>query len=95
MKETELTFEQFPLRVPSEKKISAKLEDLIKEVEECGSYLTAKTAIKHWNKFGNELATDATIIQVRYSLDTKNPVYKRAQDKLDELMPLFSAYETK
>ena len=95
MKNLDLTFEQFPLNVPSEKKVTKKLDALLAELEECGSYATAKTAIKHWNKYSNDLATDATTIQVRYSLDTRNPAYKRAQDKLDELMPIFSAYSTK
>ena len=77
MKDLDLTFEQFPLNVPSEKKITKKLEELIQELEECGSYLTAKTAIRHWNKYIMDLETDATTISVRYSLDTRNPVYKQ------------------
>ena len=95
MKDLDLKFEEYPLNVPTEKRLINKLESLISELEECGSFLTAKTAIKHWNKFGIELATDASVIGVRYSLDTRNPVYKKAQDRLDELMPVVSNYSTK
>lgn len=95
MKQQHLTFEEYPLHVPSEKKVVKKLESLIQELEECGSSNTAKVAIKHWNKFMNELATDMQIITVRYTIDTTNPVYKDAQDKLDEISPLISNYSSK
>ena len=75
-KELDMKFEDFPLNVPSEKRIINKLEDLLKDLEECGSALTANLAIKHWNKYMTQLHTDASIIYVRYSCDTKNPVYK-------------------
>ena len=95
MKELKLTFEEFPLNVPSEKRIVNKLESLVNELEECGSFLTAKPVIKKWNKYMEDLSTDISVIYVRYSLDTKNPVYKKAQDKVDEIMPLISNYSTK
>ena len=95
MKELNLKFEDFPLHMPNEKKIVAKLDSLVKELEECGSFLTAKPVIKRWNKYMEELQTDGTIISVRYSLDTRDPVYKKAQDKLDEIYPVVSNYATK
>ena len=81
----DMKFEDFPLNVPSEKRIVKKLESLVQELEECGSALTASIAIRHWNKYMTQLQTDQSIIYVRYSCDTKNPVYKRAQDRVDEL----------
>ena len=49
MKDLDLKFEEYPLNVPSEKRLVNKLESLISELEECGSFLTAKNAVKHWN----------------------------------------------
>ena len=95
MKETNLKFEDYPLHVPTEKRTINKVESLVKDLEECGSALTAKLAIKHWNKYMDELATDMSVITVRYTLDTRSPVYKRAQDKLDELQPVISNYANK
>ncbi len=92
MKEANLKFEQYPLRVPTEKRMINKLESLIEELEECGSAKTAKLAIKHWNKYMSELGTDVGVIQCRYTLDTTNKVYKNAQDKVDELSPVFTKY---
>ena len=91
----DLKFEEYPLNVPSEKRLTNKLESLIADLEECGSALTAKTAIRHWHKFGEELNTDVGVIQVRYTLDTRNQTYKKAQDRCDELMPIVSNYSNK
>jgi len=95
MKDTNLKFEQYPLHIPTEKRTINKLESLISDLEECGSALTAKVAVKHWNKYMNELATDMNVIQVRYTLDTRNKVYKNAQERLDEISPLIANYTTK
>ena len=94
-KELDMKFEDFPLNVPSEKRIVKKLESLIQELEECGSALTASQVIRHWNKYMTQLQTDQSIIYVRYSCDTKNPVYKRAQERVDELSPIVSNYANK
>ena len=93
--ELNLKFEDYPLHVPTEKRTINKLEGLLKEIEECGSALTAKTAIKHYNKYMTEIGTDMGVIGVRYSLDTRNRVYKNAQDKVDEISPLISSYGIK
>lgn len=95
MKDLNIKFEEYPLNVPTEKRTLKKLEKLVQEVEECGSFLTAKNAIRHYNKFMSELSTDMSVIEVRYSLDTQNPVYKKAQSKVDEISPLISNYSTK
>ena len=95
MKEKYLRFEDYPLRIPTEKRTINKAEAIISELEQCGTMLTAKPVIRHWNKFVSELETDISVIQVRYTLDTKNKVYKNAQNKVDELLPVFSNYSTK
>ena len=95
MKNQQLKFEEYPFKVPSEKRTLNKLESLVNELEECGSALTAKSAIKHWNKFMNELSTEMNVIQVLYTLDTRNKTYKNAQERLDEISPLIANYSTK
>ncbi len=92
MQTEELKFSKYPLIVPTEKRTINKLEKLVEELKECGSAKTAMTAIKHWNKFNDELETQISVIYVLYSLDTTNKVYKNAQDRVDELTPLLSKY---
>lgn len=75
-------FEDYPLNVPSLKKVSKKLEELIEELKECGSFKTANSVYKKWNKYTSQLETDMSVIMVRYTTDVNNVVYKRAQEKL-------------
>ena len=94
MKEQQLKFEDYPFHVPTEKRTINKLESLVSDLEECGSALTAKLAVKHWNKYMAELSTDMNIITVRYTLDTRSPVYRKAQAALDEISPVIAKYST-
>lgn len=92
MKTQAVKFSQYPFIVPTEKRIANKLEKLISNLKECGSARTATLAVKHWNKYGEELSTQLSLISVKYSVDTTNKVYKKAQDRMDELSPLISKY---
>ena len=88
----DMKFEDFPLNVPNEKRITKKLGSLIEELGKCTDAASAYKVIKKWNKYMTQLSTDQSIIYVRYSCDTKNPVYKKAQDRVDELSPIVSNY---
>ena len=92
MKAPDLKFSEYPFIVPTEKRMSNKFESLIKDLKECGSARTALLVIKHYNKFLDELYTQAAIISVKYACDTTKPAYKKAQDRLDELTPIMSNY---
>ncbi len=93
MKE-DLKFSEYPFIVPTEKRVTNKLQSLIQELKECGSVNTASLVIKHWNKYMDELMTESNIIYVLYSLDSNNKAYKNAQDKMDELYPVINNYST-
>ena len=92
MKTPEIKFSQYPFIVPTEKRVTNKLDKLIGELKECGSPKTASVAVRHWNKYGEELGTELSLIYVKYSVDTKNVAYKKAQERMDELSPLISKY---
>lgn len=91
----ELKFEEYPLNVPSEKRLVAKLESLVKELETAKNIDEAVKAIKHWNKYMTVVGTTSAVTYVRYSCDTQNPTYKKAQGKFDELSPIISNYSNK
>ena len=93
MKE-DLVFSDYPLIVPTEKRTINKLENLINELKGCGSAMTASLALKHWNKYMDDLQTQIGVVYVLYSLETTNKAYKRAQDQVDELVPLINKYAT-
>ena len=85
-------FEDYPLNVPSAKRLEKKIGQLVQELKECGSALTAVPVIKKMNKLMESVHTDMSVIYVLATLDTTNPVYKKAQDKCDEISPLISSY---
>ena len=94
MNNLDLRFEEYPLNIPSEKRTLNKLQKLVESLKKCESAKEAKAVINKWNKYMSELQTDMSVISVRYSLDTRNETYKKAQDKLDEISPLISNYAT-
>lgn len=94
MKTSDIKFSEYPFIVPTEKRVVNKLEKLIQDLKECGSSGTASLAVKHWNKYMTELQTELSLIYVKYSVDTRNKAYKKAQDRMDELYPLFNKYST-
>ncbi len=92
MKNTEIKFSNYPFIVPTRKRMCNKFESLISELKQCGSARTASLAVKHWNKYTEEIGTEFAVISVLYSLDTRNKAYQRAQAAIDELSPLISDY---
>ena len=92
MQVPDLKFSEYPFIVPTEKRMCNKLESLIQDLKECGSARTAMLAIKHFNKYMDELGTQASIIGVKYACDTTKLSNKKAQERLDELSPIISNY---
>ena len=91
---SKLKFEEFPLRVPNEKRIAKKLTEFIQLLQQADSKEKVFAVIKKYNKFMEGVSTDMGVIAIRYSLETNNPLYKKAQDKVDEISPLISNYST-
>lgn len=85
-------FEDYPLNIPSAKRLQKKISSLVEELKQCGSALTAVPVIKKFNKLMEEVNNDMSIIYVRATLNTQDPIYKRAQEKCDEISPLISSY---
>ena len=92
MKVPDLKFSEYPFIVPTEKRMCNKLESLVQDLKECGSARTALLAIKHFDKYMDELTTQAQIIGVKYACDTTKLANKKAQERLDELSPIIANY---
>lgn len=89
-----MKFEEFPLIVPSEKKIVKKGKKLLEDFKSAKSNEEAYKAYKKFEKFGEEIATQFTTIQVNFTLDTRNETYKHAQEVLDEVGPVITGVNT-
>ena len=92
MKHAELKFEDYKYKVPNEKVLSKKLEALLAQLKECKDFASALPIIKKWNKLAEDIYTDFSIIYVKYSCDTTNESYVKAQERCDEVSPILSKY---
>ena len=94
MKKQPIKFSEYPLVVPSEKRISKKMEKLLSDFKACSTASEAIKVINKINAFFEELETESSVIYVLYSCNTTNEKYKKAQDVVDELSPLVGKYST-
>ena len=94
MKKQPIKFSEYPLVVPTARRLSKKMDKLISDLKACQ---TAKEAIKVINKISayfEEIETETSVIYVLYTCNTTNEKYKKAEDAVDELSPLISKYAT-
>ena len=87
----DVKFNEIPLRVPNLKSIEGKVKALIAELKEAKDYASGMKVIKKMNKLSDKIQTESTVISIRYSLNTTDPKIAKAQDKMDNMMPLLSA----
>ena len=94
MKKQPIKFSEYPLVVPNAKRMSKKMDKLISDLKACQTAKEAFKVINRINSYFEELETETSVIYVLYTCDTTNEEYKKAQDTVDELSPLFGKYST-
>ena len=94
MKHVELKFADYPFVVPNAKTIGKKLQGIIDELAKAQDFKSALPLIKKWNKAMTDIYTNFSVIYVKYSCDTENEKYVKAQEKCDEISPIISNYAT-
>ncbi|NLB49345.1 MAG: M3 family oligoendopeptidase [Erysipelotrichia bacterium] len=87
-----MKFEEYPLRVLSLKRVEKKLGEAILNLQNSKTPKDALATIRKLSRYADDLSTDMTIISIRYSLDTENKIYQKAQNKTDEISPLIANY---
>ena len=94
MKDINIKFEDYPFKVPSIKKVSAKMAKFIEELRACQTASEANKVMKRLNKYMEEVGTEMNLIYVLYSIDTRKPEYVKAIGVVDEIGPVISNYGT-
>ena len=84
-------FEEWPFRVPNVKKAIEKLNAVVEELKSASDGPAALKAFKKRSRFMDALQDDITHVSVLFSLDTQNKKYAKAQNKLNEELPLLQA----
>ena len=94
MKKQPIKFSEYPLIVPNAKRLSKKMDKLISDLKACQTANEAFKVINKINSYFEDLETETSVIYVLYTCDTTNEQYKKAQETVDELSPLFGKYST-
>ena len=94
MKKQPIKFSEYPLVVPTAKQISKKMDKLINDLKACQTANEAFKVINRINSYFEDLETETSVIYVLYTCNTTNEEYKKAQEAVDELSPLFGKYST-
>ena len=87
-----MNFNELPINVPDIKKVAKFFKTLLEELKAANDAETVTKLMKKMNKFGSDISTDITVIQIRYSIDTTNEEYRTANDQLSEILPHFSSF---
>jgi len=85
-----IKFEDLPLKKPSYKSIEKKLVSLISALKEAKDAKEGLKVIRSLESYMDKVQTQITVISIRYSLNTTDPVISKAQDAVDEMMPRVS-----
>ena len=90
MKNLDIKFEEIPIKKISYKSIEKKLTGFVNELKEAKDYKSGLKVINAFERYMSKFSTNVTVIQIRYSLNTQDKVVAKAQDQVDEMMPLVS-----
>ena len=82
-----MNFNDIPLKVPSLKKLTKKYGDYILAVKWAKSANEVLSVIKKVYKLQDDYMTDLTVVSVRFSIDTTNKEYQKANALVDEISP--------
>ena len=88
-------FEEWKFKVPQFEKEVAKVEELTLALENAKDAAEALAIVKKHNKLSDKFGNEATHVEVLYTLDTTNPKYEKAQNVMNEGMPLYQNAEVK
>lgn len=83
-------FSEMKFVKPNFAKIEAKLTGLINQFKNAETVLEQSTTLKKVYKYLDSLTTNFTIAEIRYTLNTQDKKYQKAQELLDEIQPQIS-----
>src|SRR5574344_2792998 len=85
-----MKFSQYPTNVPKLENIQTELGALIDLFAQAKTAKEEVEAVKKVQAYSDELGTDVTIINIRFSLDTNDKKISEANDYLDTIYPYIS-----
>ncbi|CEQ23281.1 M3 family oligoendopeptidase [Paraclostridium sordellii] len=82
-----MKFSEFKYERPDYSRIRIQFEDLVKSMEDSKSYEELKKNIDEINKLRNHIESMATLVSIRYSINTADEFYEKEKEYWDENGP--------
>ena len=90
MKFSEMTYTR-----PDAEALKAALQQLSDELKTAESYAQAKTVFLKIEELASDFSSDATLAQIRHSIDSRDPFYTQENDFWNEIGPELEEYTQK
>ncbi len=87
-----MKFSEYPLNIPDKDKIIKKINAITESFKNAESVEEANKAMKKMNRLMVNLSTDVTTISVRFSLNTTDEVYSKANEHIDNILPFIQMH---
>ncbi|MEF9933612.1 MAG: M3 family oligoendopeptidase, partial [Cetobacterium sp.] len=82
-----MKFNEFKYERPNYGKIKIKFEELVKDMKASSNYEELRTNIDEINKIRNHIESMATLVSIRYSINTQDEFYEKEKEYWDENGP--------
>ena len=92
MKNLDIKFDDIPIKKIALKSVEKKVMSFIEQLKAAKDYKSGLKVINAFERYQSKFSTNVTVIGIRYSLNTQDPVIAKAQDQVDEMMPIISNY---
>lgn len=86
-----MKFEEYPLVIPNIEEFTKRFKKLLTDFQKGQTAKEQSLVMKKISKVSKTLQTQMTVIEVRYTLNTLDEVYEKAQEVIDETSPLYQA----
>ena len=87
-----MKLEEMPLKVPNVERVEAKIRVLTDYLNSAKTKEDAIKAVNKYFKIWQDVNSDFTIVSIRFSQDTTNAEYIKANDKVNEINPIIENY---
>ena len=86
-----MKFSEYPFHIPNIEKVQKQLAKYIEQFKEAKDAASASKVMTKISKYFDDVVTDAVIISVKFSQDSRNEEYVKAQEYVDHHFPYLSA----
>ena len=85
-----IKFEEIPAKKVSIKSVEKKLNGFTEDLKNAKDFKSAYKVVRALENYMDKFENNATVISIRYTLNTSDKAIAKLQDQMDEISPLVS-----